>query len=71
MDKFIALKDLRLNMEKYVEEIQKGHSFVVIKRSKPVFKISPVNEDGDWEEIVDFTKIKQGGVNVNDLLSSL
>jgi len=28
-------------------------------------------EDENWETLVDFTKIKKGGVNIKDLLSRL
>ena len=71
MENLIALKDLRLNMEKYATKVQAGQSFVVLKQSKPFFKISPIDESGEWEEAVDFTKIKKGGVNLEELLSRL
>ena len=71
MENLIALKDLRLNMEKYASAVKAGQSFVVLKQSKPIFKISPVDESGDWEEAVDFTKIKKGGVNIDEILSRL
>lgn len=71
MENLIALKDLRLNMEKYATEVKAGKSFIVLKQSKPLFKISPVEESGEWEEVVDFTKIKKGGVNLDELLSRL
>ena len=71
MENLIALKDLRLNMEKYATEVKAGKSFLVLKQSKPLFKISPVEESGEWEEVVDFTKIKKGGVNLDELLSRL
>jgi len=61
----IGLKDLRENTESYITEIKKGRSFVVVKKSKPVFKITPVDEWGDegvWETVVDFTKISPKGV---------
>ena len=46
MENLIALKDLRLNMEKYATEVKAGKSFIVLKQSKPLFKISPVEESG-------------------------
>jgi len=66
----IKLKDLRENMIKYSEMIQNGESFVVFKRSKPLFKIVPV-EDEKWEEVVDFTKIQKGGVDIKEVLKRL
>lgn len=71
MESLIALKDLRLNMDKYAKEVKAGKSFIVLKQSKPLFKLSPVNEDSDWEEVINFAKIKKGGVNIDELLASL
>ena len=45
---------------------------MVVRKSKPVFKISPPDEDNDlWETVIDFTKIKRGGVKLGDVLSRL
>lgn len=71
MENLIALKDLRLNMEKYATKVKSGQSFIVLKQSKPIFKIAPVSDEAEWEELIDFTKIKKGGVNINELLSRL
>lgn len=71
MENIIALKDLRLNMDKYATEVKAGKSFLVLKQSKPFFKIIPVDEDNLWEEAINFTKIKKGGVNINELLAAL
>jgi antitoxin (DNA-binding transcriptional repressor) of toxin-antitoxin stability system len=76
MENIIALKDLRLNMEKYVAEVKTGKSFIVLKQSKPIFKLSPVNEktgdeDERWDEVINFTKIKKGGVDIDSLLAAL
>ena len=38
----ISVRELRLEMPRYINEIARGRTFVVIKRSKPVFKIGPV-----------------------------
>ena len=70
MKNIIALKALRENMQEYAQKVQKGNSFIVFKRSKPLFKISPVEEEF-WEAVIDFTKIKKGGVNIEDLLQRL
>ncbi|MFA4942996.1 MAG: hypothetical protein WC564_05165 [Patescibacteria group bacterium] len=71
MENLIALKDLRLNMDKYATAVKAGQSFIVLKQSKPLFKLTPINEDNDWEEVINFTKIKKGGVNINELLAAL
>lgn len=68
----IGLKELRENVDAYVSRVKKGKSFVVVRRSKPVFKISPVFEEPElWESIVDFTKLRKGGVRIEELLSRL
>ena len=70
MKNFITLKNLRENMQEYAQKVQKGNSFIVLKRSKPLFKISPI-ETEPWEEIIDFTRIKEGGINLKELLQRL
>jgi len=68
----VGLKELRENMQKYTSLIEKGGSFVVVKRSKPLFKISSVDEDDEaWETVVDFTKIRKGGIPAEELLAKL
>ncbi|MEK7565238.1 MAG: type II toxin-antitoxin system prevent-host-death family antitoxin [Patescibacteria group bacterium] len=68
----IGLKELRENTEVYVTQVKKGKSFVVVRKSKPVFKISPVtDEDSLWETVIDFTRIKKGGVAIEDIISRL
>jgi len=70
MENIINLKNLRENMQEYAQKIKRGHSFIVFKKSKPLFRISPVNES-PWEEVIDFTKIKKGGVNLKELLKRI
>ncbi len=71
-DKFVGLKELREHMESYISEINKGKSFTVIRRSEPVFNITPVDEGEDvWETAADFTKLKKGGVELSQILSRL
>ena len=68
----LGLKELRENMQKYVSRVGKGESFIVVKKSKPVFKISSPDEDeGLWETIVDFTKINKNGVDAKRVLREL
>ncbi len=67
-----GLKELRKNADTYISQIEKGRSFIVVRRSKPVFKISPPDEDSElWEPIIDFTKIKKGGILLKALLSRI
>ncbi len=67
----IGLRELRENTDKILKEVEKGKSFIVFKRSEPVFRVSPIEEDERWEEVVDFTKLKKGGVGIDDILSRL
>ena len=48
----IGLKDLRENIDKYAKLINKGESFVVMRKAEPWFKIAPLDE-GVWEEVID------------------
>ncbi|MCP6718244.1 MAG: hypothetical protein KJI70_01700 [Patescibacteria group bacterium] len=68
----VGLKELRENIETYLSEVKKGKSFIVVRRSKPVLKISsPEDEPELWERVVDFTKIEKKGVPIDKLLSRL
>ncbi len=70
MINIVGLKELREQTENYITQINKGRSFIVVRKSKPLFKISPVEEAEEfWETMIDFTKIKKGGVSIKDLLS--
>ena len=70
----VGLKELRENMNNYISQVGKGKSFVVVRKSKPIFKLTPLDTWGDegvWEKVVDFTKIKKGGVALMDVLSKV
>ncbi len=69
--KIIGVKELRNNLNDYISLVDKGETFTVVRRSKPVFKITPIDEEDLWETIVDFTKIKKGGVSAKEVLESL
>lgn len=72
MEKFVGLKELRENMERYIERVKKGEDLIVMRRSVPLFKISSVEDEvEEWEEVIDFTKIKKGGVEIRDILSRI
>lgn len=71
MEKIVGLKEFRNNVEAYTLKVKRGDSFIVVKRSKPIFKIAPVTEGEEWEEVIDFTKIKRGGVKIEELLFRL
>jgi prevent-host-death family protein len=71
-NQIIGLKELRENTDFYINAVKNGGSFVVVRKSKPVFRISSADEDeGLWETAIDFTKIKKGGVHIDEILSRI
>ena len=61
-------------MESYISEVSKGKSFTVVRRSTPIFKLSPVNEWGDegtWEIVLDLNKEGSRGVKTENFLKRL
>jgi prevent-host-death family protein len=73
MEKIIGLKEFREKLPDYERQVAEGISFIVVKKSRPVFRISPVDQQSEdlWEEVIDFTKLHKGGVAIEDLLSRL
>ena len=67
----IGLKELLENVDSYVAQIRRGKSFLVVRRSKPLFRVSPPEEVEVWEPVVDFTKIRAGGVLLEKILSRM
>lgn len=76
----IGLKELRDNVDVYIAAVKKGKKFTVFRHSKPVFSISSPEEvaydleelDGPgWKTLIDFTKIRKGGVPAGEVLASL
>lgn len=61
-------------MEKYVGEVGKGKSFTVVRRSKPAFRMVPVDEWGDegtWETVLDLTKGRDKKISAEELLGAI
>ena len=71
MEKIIGLKELRENVSKYAAEVDRGKSFIVMKKSKPLFKISQPENESEWETVVDFTKFSKKGISAKKLLNYL
>ena len=67
----VGLKELRENIENYIAQVKKGKSFIVVRRSKPVLKVSSPDDEGLWETVADFTKINKNGVAARDVLKEL
>ena len=67
----IGLKDLRQNIDKYTKLInKKGESFLVIRKGKPIFRLSPVEEE-QWEMMIDFTEFDPKGVPIEKVIAAL
>ena len=58
------------NIQKYAKKIKLRQSFIVFKKSKPLFKISPT-EKNLWEKVIDFTKTEKKGINIKKILQHL
>ncbi|MEK7579700.1 MAG: type II toxin-antitoxin system prevent-host-death family antitoxin [Patescibacteria group bacterium] len=71
MEHLIGVKELRENLEKYLNRIKKGESFIVVKKSKPVFKIIPPESEEKWETVIDFTNINKNGISARKILKEL
>lgn len=70
----IGLRELRENTTKYIRQIEKGESFTVVRKSKPIFRVIPVDEWGDegtWKTLIDFTKIDKKGIPAEKILEVL
>lgn len=68
----IGLKELRENTETYIKRIGRGESITVVRRSTPLFRLTPINaEEVGWETVADFTTIDDKGVSARDILASL
>ena len=71
MENIINLKEFRANIGTYIEAVKSGKDFIVFKHSQPLFRVAPLNKEELWEEVVDFTKIKNGGVEIKEILSRI
>lgn len=68
-EQIVPFKEFRLNAPKYIKALENGASFLVMKRSRPAFRLEPVSEV--WETIGDFSKMKAGGVSAKKLIQAL
>lgn len=67
----VGLRELRENMDTYISRVDKGESFTIVRRSRPVFRLTPVDEEEGWETVIDFTKIEKGGVSAEKVLRAI
>lgn len=68
----IGLKELRENTEAYIKRVNRGESIIVMRRSTPLFRLTPIDaEETGWESVADFTALDENGVSARDVLASL
>lgn len=53
----IPIKNFRINLTEYAELATNGQTFVVVKRSKPIFKVIPIKDNNNTKTTKD-KKIK-------------
>lgn len=71
-EEIVGIKELRENMDRYIDKVHKGSSFTIVRRSKPVFKITPLDAESEqWETVVDFTEMKKGGASLSDVRKAI
>lgn len=59
-------------MGAYIKHTEQGKSFTVVRRSRPIFRLIPVDEwgdEGNWETVLDFRK--EGGMPIEEFLSAV
>ena len=72
MDNLVPLKQMRQKLTDYTRRVEEnGESFVVLRKSKPVFKMVPVDHEEEWETVIDFTEIHPNGVPAKKVLEAL
>ncbi len=72
MTTIIGLKELRENTETYIKRVNRGESITVMRRSTPLFRLTPIDtEESGWEPVADFTAIDKEGVSARDILAAL
>lgn len=71
MHNVIGVRELRENLDTYARKAQRGSSFVVMRKTKPLFAIVPIEHEEQWETVVDFTSIRKGGIPLEEVLSAL
>ncbi len=67
----VGLRELRGNIDAYASKVKRGGSFIVVRKSKPLFKIVPLDLENQWETMADFTEINKNGVSAKEILKEL
>jgi len=62
--RIVGIKNLHKQLSKISDEALEGKSFIVVKNSKPVFRIEPIEKEKKYN-LGDFTKIQFRSKNKN------
>jgi antitoxin (DNA-binding transcriptional repressor) of toxin-antitoxin stability system len=67
MDNILGIKELQLNLKRVADAAQKGASFIIVRDSKPVFRIEPIKNSGRSGTLEDSYKLLhfKGGKNLS------
>jgi antitoxin (DNA-binding transcriptional repressor) of toxin-antitoxin stability system len=69
----VGLRELRESMDSYVNRVSNGESFLVLRKSRPVFKMEPVDEWGDegsWD-MLDLRDKNGNGMNIHEFAAMI
>lgn len=75
MKNTLSIKQFRNNLAAVADKVEAGSKFIIIRNSKPAFKVVPLSdteEDEVWETVVDFTEGgKKQGMKAKDFFNLL
>jgi len=67
---YLQFTDFRNHSKKYFEKIQKGESFIIIKKGSPVARIMPFDQNiQGWKRSVSRIKLQHTTKTTNDFLT--
>jgi len=58
MEKVIGIKELHGNLKTVSEMVASGIRYIVVKNSKPIFRIEPFEDKTDQYQLKDFKKLQ-------------
>ena len=68
MERLLTAKQLRANLPSVVERVRRGEQFVVVYRSRPAFRLVPVNDTAlpSIEDLADEPLYRAGALGRSD-----
>ncbi len=78
MSTLISIKEFRETLSNVADAVAQGESFLVMRHSRPAFKVEPLEEEEEaldmpgWKTIADFTEGgKKKGISAKKLLKAM